>query len=137
MKPGKGLKLLLIGIGACAIMLGTGCSAHNYKAPPVSAEHPLLYSNAQQVTVQKSRGPNGMPVQEISFQTVDKPDAVPSFYMNALLGDGWKYERRSKLDKLHFYWIEGCPVHGMDVILAVTSRGQTSVRLVSSQEECI
>lgn len=71
----------------------------------------------------------------IVLQTNDTPAEVLEFYKSRLVSDGWRFDTIT--DGLHFYWVEGCPVYGLDVITTQSTDGVTVIELELTKEFCM
>ncbi|HYP41762.1 MAG TPA: hypothetical protein VEX13_15500 [Chloroflexia bacterium] len=81
--------------------------------PPLSARQPLIYPGAAQLTSQIDGN-----VQIASFQSLDTPAEIASFYKSKLERDGWENQvvplsltpmpnSASSAETLYFYWRHG------------------------------
>jgi hypothetical protein len=131
------LRILIINM---FLMLGTlvGCSLIGSSQPPPSTQKPPSYPKAQEVQVQTVKGIKGIPAEQTTFTTTDSFESVKDFYKQSLLSDGWaETNYQPSPNGLHFHWIEGCPVYGLDLTLETDDKGQTVVKLKLQREDCI
>ena len=131
------LPSLAIFVILVSVML-SGCSRPGSAQPPPSTQKLPLYSNAQGLQVQTVNGVKGIPAEETTFTTGDSFENVKAFYQQVLTNDGWS-EANYQLQPngLHFYWVEGCPVYGLDLVLEANDKGQTVVKLKLQKELCM
>jgi hypothetical protein len=59
-----------------------------------------------------------------------------SFYKNALTRDGWRIRSDSTEYFSHFYWVDGCPVYGLDVTIVDNGKDAHEVELELSEQPC-
>src|SRR5436190_24379416 len=137
LSPGGPMLAIVRLIGPCfLILMLVGCSLPISKPPPASVQSPLIYPGVKQVTRQESKNPDGSPIKEASFSTSADPEDVRTFYTNTLLSDGWLPRRGAPADGLSFYWIEGCPVHGMEILVKSDPNNETEVEVTLTATTC-
>ena len=134
--------LSLTAVGFVAIVALVVCAFFTYNprhlgnwfrpAPPASTQNPPIYPGAQEVEIEALE--TSWERLRISYNTNAKPQDVIEFYGQTLQKDGWRTD--NSLVKPHFYWIEGCPVFGLDLELTEANPGETSVKLRLTRELC-
>jgi hypothetical protein len=126
-------------IGLCLAVLGTvllivsGCSFSGQTrtpSPPLSAQQPPIYPNANNVKVDNTSAIN---VKRASFQTSDSSSEVQNYYRGVLLNDGWKVDAVSKPatpDSLYLSWGgPGLGGYGMDIVIRSSTNGLLNVEI--------
>jgi hypothetical protein len=109
----------------------TACSTSGAGTPPPSTQNPPLLPGAQQVKVQNTGYGRG-PVQLITYETDDKPEAIRSFYVDVLIGEGWNFNSGfSTSDALYFGWHESPwdSTYEMTIMLKPLDAERTSVQV--------
>jgi hypothetical protein len=132
------MKLLAVNliIGLTLLALAGGCASQNDMTPPPSAQNPPIYPDAEQKVVRNIPGVNNIPTQIISYRTRSKPEDVLEFYKGVLLKDDWRVRKSYTFDGLHFDWVAGCPIYGLDVVIKSRSIEYSEIEQKLTAELC-
>ncbi len=94
-----------------------------------------MFSGAQQVQSHEITVPGGEG-KLISYEANADVAAILAFYSDSLTKDGWRGGDTSTANALHYFWVEGCPIHGLDVKVSPVDPQHSKVEITLTEQLC-
>ena len=117
------------------LLVLSGCSTQRSANAPLSTHDPPLYPEYQDLRV--SVGGNApILTKHIQYKVKASPALVLAFYRDKLASDSWGFLDQKDDDKLHSYWVQCCPIFGLDVTVVPAVDDITQVTLELTSEPC-
>ncbi len=118
------------------LVILNACSGSGWASPPQSAQKPPIHPGAGPIQTKEVDGDYGKPTRIITFPTNADSENILTYYKNTLLQDGWGVADQENPNELHFYWVAGCPVFGMNVLTEPSINGETAVEIEITETPC-
>jgi hypothetical protein len=117
-------------------MLLTACSSYPKGSPPSSAKNLPIYPGAEAVQTAIVKESRLEPTRVMTFRTEDDRNTVVEYYIDLLTRDGWEHEMAQFQDYVSFYWVEGCPVYGLELSVTPQETTGSAVKLELNATPC-